>query len=418
MRYYFKIILIVFIPLIFGLLWTRYADSVKISSGVEILTSVNLSTWNFGTISARLNIKSWEKIYSFINVIVPIWIPILLLLFIPMIIKYLKHYGVVILAFISLLLTIFTLFNLYFVHEYYYCAIMPLICIILGYFVYYTLQQAPFTLQQKYYLLVFFILFYGWNQWKSNPLSLALFSPSVNKGFFSMIDYIKNHTDKDDLIMVFDDDWDARIPYYSNRKAMMFPYWREKKSLDELIVNNYELAIMGMNDEFNAERLSKLHDFSFERKIEEAGNIIYRNTSRSLFMKIPISIANISFPYTNDIINFEKTSDTLILTCGQPDPFIIIPMDIFHIIPKTMSYVELEYFSTHNGNLQLFFDYGTGFYETNTYNYPIHATLDKFTKILLPIVGWENGKELYKIRLDPPGESIFHISKINVLLKE
>jgi hypothetical protein len=75
--------------------------------------------------------------------------------------------------------------------------------------------------------------------------------------------YIKENTDRNDLILIFDDDWNSVIPYYSNRKAMMMANgWFDDRLVGEM--NKYELIIMSNNSLNKEERLKLLDSIIFE----------------------------------------------------------------------------------------------------------------------------------------------------------
>jgi hypothetical protein len=420
-KYTFQIILVVFLPLILGILWTKYTDQIKVLSGVEGLTSSGLKNWNFGTFSQKFNIANWGGVFSWIKQIIPLEIPIVTLAFLPFLVMKFKYFSVVVLSLIGSLLTIFVFFNLYYVHDYYFCSIVPFICIITGYFVYYIFQQTPFTLKQKYCLFIFWFLFYGWGQWKNTPYISALFSSAnIHNEFISMTSYIKNHTNQNDLIMVFDYDWDPSIAYYSNRKALMRPNWdwRERKDLDEF-AKNYELAIMRSgNDKVNAARLSKLQNFVLERRVW-IWDIYRRFNKKNILSSTRISIpTDITLLNTNDIVFLKETTDGLIIRCGSADPFVIIPTEFIYAISETRPYVEIKYSNSHTGILQIFYDFdGIGFSEENsTGHYPVSITSD--ATAIIPIYRWSRESKLQAIRIDPPNGSTFTLNEINIISME
>jgi hypothetical protein len=75
-------------------------------------------------------------------------------------------------------------------------------------------------------------------------------------GLLALTDYIKTHTSPNDLIMIFDNDWNSEIPYNARRKALMVCWMNENSYFKN--ANDYELFIMNKNYQFNGERLSKL----------------------------------------------------------------------------------------------------------------------------------------------------------------
>lgn len=54
-------VVLVVIPLLAALLWTRHADAIKAANPMmEWLTSRNFEEWNFGRLDQRFELRTWD----------------------------------------------------------------------------------------------------------------------------------------------------------------------------------------------------------------------------------------------------------------------------------------------------------------------------------------------------------------------
>ena len=121
------------IPLVFGAMWTMYADKIKAASPFTAgQTSAALTTWNFGTMDQRLSPDLWKLIFDRMDELVLggatlIWIP---LGFIASLWLKRRLFTIAWLAggFIGPLV----FFNLYWIHDYYLIALSPMAAAAMG----------------------------------------------------------------------------------------------------------------------------------------------------------------------------------------------------------------------------------------------------------------------------------------------
>jgi hypothetical protein len=259
------------IPLVVGILWVKYADFVKDISGHGWLDSKSLKNWNFGTLGQKLDLSNWMRILKYIVNILPVGSIVTCLISIPMYLRNRKEkLKNVIVLFLSCFITIFVFFNLYYVHDYYFCAVFPFMCLALSDMLYNTAKPylTKFTVKQsdvikKYYLLLLIIIMlFGSTLVYIKDVFRDKKSPESS--FFQLTEYIKNNTLRDDLIMVFDNDWSSEIPYYANRKAFMVATWLEEKAYKSSVA--YTIFVM-TRAESNQERLARLPETVFEISI-------------------------------------------------------------------------------------------------------------------------------------------------------
>jgi hypothetical protein len=243
-----KVILIfVLNPIIFSYLWSAYADSIKNDNPYTIwLTSKNLISWNFGTISQRLDPPTYLRLinrHEDLILGIPLLLVLILVLFYfnnELISK--KHKLITLSLILGAVLGPFTFINLYFVHDYYMIAnnilVTTIVVVVLSSIIreyskkYFKLQTA---------LLLSFCIFSTW----VSPLGIQYFNNLASKpedperGIM-----ISSNTKDSDLILVLEcNGWDPTLLYYSNRRGLM--KLSNYEEIQEL--NNYS-AIIKCND--------------------------------------------------------------------------------------------------------------------------------------------------------------------------
>lgn len=217
-----KLGLILTLPVVAALLWTRYTDQLKASCALapNWLLSTGMQEWNYGTWAERRYPHAWEMIGDRIrDILLPgIW-PCsaigLLALF-----RYSRRFAIVVggLA-LGAFATVFTFFHLYVVHDYYLSAVVVPLFILAAVGV-----DAIAGL-------------YASRWWRGAAVAAAALWLAIAAG---RSDYVKaSYTDygrdpfitgcervrqivpPQDVIIVFGEDWSARLPYYCRRKAVM-----------------------------------------------------------------------------------------------------------------------------------------------------------------------------------------------------
>jgi hypothetical protein len=114
-----------------------------------------------------------------------------------------------------------------------------------------------------------------------------------------------------------------------------------------------------------------------------------------------------------DMLSVDVIEDDIVLHCGNIDPHLNI---YFHSSLDRHSgdpFIEITYTNSEVGYLMVLFDYGNGL-ENDTGLQYIEANLEE-TTIILPIEGWQEGKQLVAIRIDPPDNTVFIIKNVKFL---
>jgi hypothetical protein len=122
------------LPLAAGISWTAWADHVKRAAPATAwLTSDRLASWNFGTLSQRMDLSNWVHIFHWIP---EYMFPGLVAVTIPvgLVAAWRRGAiaGTVLLAAAGALLAPLTFFNLFSIHDYYLIAVTPLLAVLAG----------------------------------------------------------------------------------------------------------------------------------------------------------------------------------------------------------------------------------------------------------------------------------------------
>ena len=224
-----KRILILFASWCFSLIpafaWTLYADSVK-NRGIftQWLTSANLRTWNFGTIQQRLGEFEWLSIFARIWLLGGIGFFVLIFFLFFVIFeseKKRKLWIVISLPFVP----VFTYFNLYVVHDYYFLAILFPSVLLVSHAL--LLLKSRFQLSIKtsgFVFLILVLMIPSWTLTVPNRDYVAAILSSREEVFPLAIE-ISENTEPSDRILVVGCDWDPSVLFYADRYGVAAPGW-------------------------------------------------------------------------------------------------------------------------------------------------------------------------------------------------
>jgi hypothetical protein len=208
--------------MLLGMTWTSYTDQIKsLNSISSYLTSSNLSKWNFGSVEQRLDLNNYKQIIGHIqrNSAPLIYLLILLPGMIFLKFRYKKLLFVSILVFTTSFLI---LFNLYYVHGYYWYANSIFLAIAIGIVV--SNITNFFKANIATHLLISGVIILGYYGYSSYYWEIQ--SKKYDNYQVKVIgDFIKSLTNENDLIYIRGLDWSSELPYYSERKSIMIPGW-------------------------------------------------------------------------------------------------------------------------------------------------------------------------------------------------
>lgn len=223
------------LPVIPGMCWTKYADMVKVQSVyTRGLASEALHSWNYGTIEQKIQISNWKVIVKrlvyymggkeivFCMGLAYLWF------------GKKRNLHIIINCAISIFLTVFLLFNLYCVHDYYMIALTPLLSIAYGTVLFVIIDKLLSRGKVGKIGISIILLFIVIMQIATNKeyLRYALFP---NYGMEQSGAYLTAITTPDERIVIEGEDWNPATLYYADRKGLMLTSY--KQASDELFTD-------------------------------------------------------------------------------------------------------------------------------------------------------------------------------------
>ncbi len=245
-----QLTLIVLIPLVCFYAWLKYSDAIKASSPfTAVLTSASLSEWNFGNWTQKTSLENWATILQRVLAYLVTFPSAVFLVVGPALcLGSSARGGDFVIAFgFSAFLTIFTFFNLYWVHDYYLMAVSPSISIVVGYCCYLMLTKlldGDFRLKRWFHFPVLVI-----------PLSLLstgdylLWSFQVRHNdpwdhTLNLSKTIRDNTAESDYVIVADVfNWTPQYLYYARRKGFMLWHFEGDESNRFLKAHNFGIVV-------------------------------------------------------------------------------------------------------------------------------------------------------------------------------
>jgi 4-amino-4-deoxy-L-arabinose transferase-like glycosyltransferase len=263
-----------------AIVWTRWADEQKSKSVMtDWLTSKNLQSWNFGTLRQRIFYFEWDESLTqgFIPSVAGLTAVAIGLIAVS--IAFHKNQKIP-LTFLCMFLSgpiVFT--NLYFVHNYYWTAVLPAFVLLLVSGLETLLQQGTrfgesilnrtklFT-----WIIAIGLIVASWFS-VSGMRHFEVFTKPGSETWNGeqvgvAVQTIRKFTSQNDQLVIVGMDWNPQILYFSNRKGLMIPYnWDVLEILNKLDVSNeYQYLYWFDENQVNASSIeSKLDGYSFER---------------------------------------------------------------------------------------------------------------------------------------------------------
>lgn len=344
-KFYLLLFLMCIIPVLVYYPWQIYSDHIKESSPLTSwLTSQNLKSWNFGTAEQKFSFKNWELIFGRLNsYFLPFSLPILLLIF-PFLFEKEKK-SILILGALgfSSFLTIFCLFNLYYIHDYYLIAVTPFLSVICGFVLY----QIWKLLSKSNFFIIILSVFFTFLMFIT-PINTYLKKSQDSPPITVLIaDYLQQTTAPDEYIIITDQTWSSEQLFAANRRGMMLNEGTaaEEDILKMLEDSHYTTIVSSkpenypyLFDSFDSVVLEKYiqtqnedaYIYTILRDQNEKNNLLSNRTSSILVPSEDFSYG-VEMEYSN-----------------ENDCFLNIPAEsgyiYFDIIPGTTpSYVDIQF---------------------------------------------------------------------------
>jgi len=214
------------VPLTISLMWTNYTDVLKSHSMFgSNLTSKALFEWNFGTLAQRLDIHNLKNIFwtrvisnnaaSFVGVFI---------LITSLIFAERRIRSLILICLVMFILPIFIFFNLHRAHNYYQssCALFLIAGLTIA-----VISVVPAFLKNAQLVTFLVVFLVGYNllcyHRTYEKLTHEIYS-ITNDRTLAISDVVQRYTPENSGIVVFGDDWNSEIAYYSRRKSCTAPY--------------------------------------------------------------------------------------------------------------------------------------------------------------------------------------------------
>lgn len=208
-----------------ALAWTFYADRVKL--GLELtsyLTSSNLRTWNFGSLTQRFDPESYQVILERIaQEMAGFGLAGLLIAAIATIFQQRWQDRLTTLGWIAVAVSGPLVFlNLYIVHSYYLIAVYPAIVAAMAIGGVWLMRRLPVRGWQRTAVAVLGILVLFVSTATSQLGRNDIAQWAIGQGTPALSNFLIAETEPDDLIILTGCNWDPSFLFYAHRDGVMF----------------------------------------------------------------------------------------------------------------------------------------------------------------------------------------------------
>ena len=229
-------LLLFVVPVLVSMAWTSYADAVKTCNPLAAdMTSTKLVKWTFGTLDQRFSLSAWSTLLNNSGVFSAFgsskvgdvdiyWLLPAAMLLGVLVRDRAREAAVCLLLFLAGPLLFM---NLYFVHDYYFCANGVFLSLSLGFIVLgadercASLWKGIPRIYRMAPALLLAIALLALQYTKYEERYAARAASTLPPGYRAFIDAITSHTRESDVLLVYTGDWSSVIPYLAQRKAIM-----------------------------------------------------------------------------------------------------------------------------------------------------------------------------------------------------
>jgi hypothetical protein len=208
------------IPYLVTKMWINFADAQKLLNPMtaDFITSQALKDWNFGTIAQKLSWSGWRNYITrtLKDVFGGTTISLMVLLILPFFTrKKLFIFGSILLFVITV--AIFT--NLHFVHNYYPYANALFLLVAAGFTIMGLIERQQKVWQYIGWFFLALILLSQLQFYRSFWYSKIT---SYSTKYLEISSQVQSITSSDGVLLIYGHEWNPLIPYYSQRRALMF----------------------------------------------------------------------------------------------------------------------------------------------------------------------------------------------------
>jgi hypothetical protein len=219
-----------FIPLSITFFWIKFTDELKNENEYgKLLTSKSLSNWNYGTYKQIFNYNFLTFLWSRVAINIGGVLGIIIILFSLFKLKG-KIRLYILLSFCLFFFPILIFKNLHIIHPYYQVSCILFLIATLTFSIVYAIPEVILLkgINLKLILVILLVVF-NYSIFYKSYFQLAKKKINIyNNETLQISSILKKYTSKNSGIIVFGDDWNSKIPYYSERKSFVVPsYFRE-----------------------------------------------------------------------------------------------------------------------------------------------------------------------------------------------
>ena len=204
-------------PLVPAIWWVRFSDAVKILNPLQHQTSGDLEAWNFGQPALRISRDFWAVLYHyrFPDMLGDFWLPILVILPVAAL-YYRKAPALAVAAAFGFLAPTLVFAPLHYIHSYYPCGTALFLyaaLAVLGGALWPSTARRQLAFGALAAILAAGNLAEYWSQYR--PRVFPRSHP-----FLAAAQFVRAHTAPRDVLLVYQDDWNPIVSYYSERRAI------------------------------------------------------------------------------------------------------------------------------------------------------------------------------------------------------
>ena len=207
-----------------GLAFASYGETVKESNPFTLfLTRENLTGWYHGTMEQRLDFGSWSQVFMHANGIAGVFVVVIVLSAVVAIRGEWSERVIITGSVASIFTAVMVFFNLYFIHDYYFLAIAPLIALLVGIIgasVYRSVTNRTNGVRGLAALgvIVLATAAFSWVFSQGKP---ALSKFVAQEWRYGQSEEIAASTQPEDGVVVVGCSWSPEVLYFADRRGLM-----------------------------------------------------------------------------------------------------------------------------------------------------------------------------------------------------
>jgi 4-amino-4-deoxy-L-arabinose transferase-like glycosyltransferase len=257
--------------------WTSWADSVKSESRwTSPLTSSALKQWNFGTLHQRTSLGTWVTILNHYWAVIVGGAAGFALFSVIAVICWRWSTAVIVLSLTPLLGPLFFI-NLYTVHSYYSCAIYAALVLVAAAAIV-GLSNRFGEFRDRIAIITVGVVLLLFTAWTSSEGALYRSEMALQFGVPALSTSISQTVAPDAQVFVVGCDWDPTIPYYADRRALMYTGWRGMIPSQDDLAPVTHVAFCTGTDQEQQQELKRLLPSTYQATRTSPGIYVLKKT--------------------------------------------------------------------------------------------------------------------------------------------